>query len=322
MVDISTEEGMQRALHVNSIAVWQPDGDVKACLNCGTRFDFIIRRHHCRCCGGIFCGRCCNTFLRYDMEKVKVVTRDTEMPEPLTTVESTSAPPQKYTSRHRTCISCSSTLRRAKLVQENVSIQPTTTSAVHIETSEAPPTNVKVSRIREHSRQIDGDVSEDQSILQSGDNSTDDQNDSHCPICNIDLSSLANEEEREDHIQQCIEEAENIQQHKIPMTGSSLSPDGMETSPVAKNRMLVYKIPTAKEGENVTYKECPICFEDMLPGEKVGRLECLCVFHYKCIKSWFNKKTQKMQQQQQHSTDNNNTTFLSKNFCPFHDAIY
>lgn len=36
--------------------------------------------------------------------------------------------------------------------------------------------------------------------------------------------------------------------------------------------------------------ECVICLEDLKPGDKVGRLECLCIFHYKCIKDWFNKK--------------------------------
>lgn len=37
--------------------------------------------------------------------------------------------------------------------------------------------------------------------------------------------------------------------------------------------------------------ECVICLEDLKPGDKVGRLECLCVFHYKCIKDWFSKKS-------------------------------
>lgn len=36
--------------------------------------------------------------------------------------------------------------------------------------------------------------------------------------------------------------------------------------------------------------ECVICLEDLKPGDKVGRLECLCVFHYQCIKDWFKKK--------------------------------
>lgn len=36
--------------------------------------------------------------------------------------------------------------------------------------------------------------------------------------------------------------------------------------------------------------ECVICLEDLKPGDKVARMECLCVFHYKCIKFWFKKK--------------------------------
>lgn len=42
--------------------------------------------------------------------------------------------------------------------------------------------------------------------------------------------------------------------------------------------------------DDVIDNECVICLEDLKPGDKVGRLECLCVFHYKCIKDWFNKK--------------------------------
>ena len=42
--------------------------------------------------------------------------------------------------------------------------------------------------------------------------------------------------------------------------------------------------------KNQLDQECVICLEDLKAGDKVGRLECLCVFHYKCIKDWFNKK--------------------------------
>ncbi|CDK28576.1 unnamed protein product [Kuraishia capsulata CBS 1993] len=37
-------------------------------------------------------------------------------------------------------------------------------------------------------------------------------------------------------------------------------------------------------------EECVICLEDINPGDTVGRLECLCVFHYKCIMDWFERK--------------------------------
>ncbi|WEJ95610.1 hypothetical protein PSN45_003133 [Yamadazyma tenuis] len=45
-----------------------------------------------------------------------------------------------------------------------------------------------------------------------------------------------------------------------------------------------------KEDPDDDDNECVICLEELKPGDKVGRLECLCVFHYKCIKDWFNKK--------------------------------
>lgn len=46
---------------------------------------------------------------------------------------------------------------------------------------------------------------------------------------------------------------------------------------------------TEKEKDDFD-NECVICLEELNPGDKVGRLECLCVFHYGCIKDWFNTK--------------------------------
>jgi len=36
--------------------------------------------------------------------------------------------------------------------------------------------------------------------------------------------------------------------------------------------------------------ECPICFEEMLAGESIARLPCLCVYHKPCIDEWFLRK--------------------------------
>ena len=301
--------------YVNSIAVWQPDSEVKACLQCGTKFDFIIRRHHCRCCGGIFCGRCSNHFLKYDVSKVKVVRRNN--------VEKnidTDEPNSKLVS-YRTCTTCYNSLKGSGLIiqssSENSSRTPTTGEA-HGTTSDTDrvitiPGNVK-NNVREYSHQIDPNADNSTST----ENNETDQEDSHCPICNLNLLTLANEEEQGDHIQACIEQAENSHQHKNN-AGNIGSPDDSTNNPTMKNRMLVYKISKKSDSdENQEYTECPICFEEMLPGQKVGRLECLCVFHYKCIKSWFAKKTQKMLEL--HHNDND-YTFVGKNFCPFHDAI-
>jgi hypothetical protein len=31
---------------------------VQECMDCKAQFSFLNRRHHCRLCGGIFCGKC------------------------------------------------------------------------------------------------------------------------------------------------------------------------------------------------------------------------------------------------------------------------
>lgn len=38
--------------------VWENDLDVKECRSCRRKFGFLVRRHHCRCCGLIHCDRC------------------------------------------------------------------------------------------------------------------------------------------------------------------------------------------------------------------------------------------------------------------------
>lgn len=38
--------------------VWESDADVKECRGCRKRFGLLVRRHHCRCCGLIYCDKC------------------------------------------------------------------------------------------------------------------------------------------------------------------------------------------------------------------------------------------------------------------------
>lgn len=37
---------------------WARDSSAVGCAACGARFTLYDRRHHCRNCGRIFCGRC------------------------------------------------------------------------------------------------------------------------------------------------------------------------------------------------------------------------------------------------------------------------
>ena len=44
-------------------AQWQPDNHVSECPGCQRRFSLFLRRHHCRCCGRIFCNCCSGYYL-------------------------------------------------------------------------------------------------------------------------------------------------------------------------------------------------------------------------------------------------------------------
>lgn len=44
----------------NKQPAWVPDADAPNCMNCSQKFTFTRRRHHCRACGKVFCGVCCN----------------------------------------------------------------------------------------------------------------------------------------------------------------------------------------------------------------------------------------------------------------------
>nr|CAG4717260.1 unnamed protein product [Naegleria fowleri] len=53
---------------------WVPDKDATNCMNesCKAKFTFLRRRHHCRYCGGIFCGNCTTkriTLLRFGFDE-------------------------------------------------------------------------------------------------------------------------------------------------------------------------------------------------------------------------------------------------------------
>lgn len=149
-----------------------------------------------------------------------------------------------------------------------------------------------------------------------------------CPVCAINLLKIFNgastdefEAFKEAHICDCLTQFDfNLDHQRSPTAGD---PSRLHT----RNKMLVYNIPpipkpqfetftpaaaaaedstgasnsgftvgsdtsnySAQMSEKHVTRECVICLEDLKPGDKVGRLECLCVFHYKCIKDWFNKK--------------------------------
>lgn len=54
----------------------------------------------------------------------------------------------------------------------------------------------------------------------------------------------------------------------------------------SQRRTGVFPYP-ASEKDCVDDAECTICLEEFEPGVQMGRLECFCRFHLKCIREWF-----------------------------------
>lgn len=42
--------------------LWMKDEESERCSKCNKKFSFNNRRHHCRICGLIFCGKCCSKY--------------------------------------------------------------------------------------------------------------------------------------------------------------------------------------------------------------------------------------------------------------------
>ncbi|SCU99930.1 LAME_0G06436g1_1 [Lachancea meyersii CBS 8951] len=296
---------------VNSFAEWQADDLIQNCLHCQTKFTFLVRKHHCRCCGGIFCANCSDKFLWYNRRRVKVVRRQDDP-------ESAEFPP------HRTCTSCCENLIQMQLVVTKWGDRNWSSQAA-MDRSNARPSANSVLIEPNIDRTLSAPTSSSASPFQNnevnkkvtaGEASHDvDLDVDRCPICNCDLAKLT-EAQSVSHIQNCVRVAEMTKQHHQHHSHQNPGNSTSMKNPVIQNRMLVYvvpnkpEVPSTAEGE---YPECPICFEEMKAGDKVGRLECLCVFHYDCIKSWFRKKSQKVK-----ATSANGS---SKNFCPLHDAV-
>ncbi|XP_066493278.1 E3 ubiquitin-protein ligase ZNRF1 [Tiliqua scincoides] len=72
---------------------------------------------------------------------------------------------------------------------------------------------------------------------------------------------------------------------KCPICSKSVASDEMEM-----HFIMCLSKPRLSYNDDVLTKdagECVICLEELLQGDRIARLPCLCIYHKSCIDSWF-----------------------------------
>lgn len=117
-----------------------------------------------------------------------------------------------------------------------------------------------------------------------------------CPVCGCEMPP--GESNRENHVQACVL-SRFFTSTGSPSRNTPAAPPGGETlsnplplPPYRPRGMAVFHA-TEKDciaEEDGQLPECQICLDEFEVGQELGRMECLCKFHRRCIRSWWDTK--------------------------------
>ena len=90
--------------------IWVDDSDALYCGNCNSTFNFLLRRHHCRVCGNIFCYECSNypLFTNIDITNNQTIKIEEYLLECLNTKI------HKFNNKTKVCAKCCILLNNIK----------------------------------------------------------------------------------------------------------------------------------------------------------------------------------------------------------------
>ncbi|CAI5756254.1 unnamed protein product [Candida verbasci] len=296
----------------HDLPVWQNDSEVSQCNLCNSHFSLINRRHHCRKCGKIICGNCSNNYISYLLNT------------PIINQFNFYQPNKSKIQTYKTCDECTIEINMIKQVINNETTT-TTTSQITIQ----PQSQQKSSNVIVFTHNLNNSSNTsitNTSDINLCPVCSNDLLKLYIKEHKKNKDVVSNEEFenfKEIHINQCLTQYDFNTLHSNRFSPDSNPKNKMlvyNIPPIpkptyenideinAKNndtKEAKTKIIPNNEGKELEEEEeeeeeeeddddesneCVICLEDLKPGDKVGRLECLCVFHYKCIKDWFNKK--------------------------------
>jgi hypothetical protein len=127
-----------------------------------------------------------------------------------------------------------------------------------------------------------------------------------CWVCLRPLPSSSvpdSENVRAAHVSRCIENASRTAQGTAGSSANTSNANANANaadppnipSAYSEHFILAHRLTglfpyKATEKDCVDDAECTICLENYAVGEDMARLECLCRFHLKCIKGWWERK--------------------------------
>jgi len=123
-----------------------------------------------------------------------------------------------------------------------------------------------------------------------------------CWVCLRALPSSSvpdSEKLRAAHVSRCIENASRTAQGTAGSSANTSNVNAADPTNIpsaySEHFVLAHRLTglfpyKATEKDCVDDAECTICLENYAIGEDMARLECLCRFHLKCIKGWWERK--------------------------------
>ena len=254
-------------IHKRSLG-WAANDSTICCLRCSQKFGPVLRRHHCRWCGQIFCDGCsrarvtglCTEKGESKLERIwQVANMVLSILNILIIILS---------------ISCFDLWKLSGyMIDSSTSTSDKLLGHVLLDKVYALSRNQRDNSVTDYSHnetvsslELGGvETTSASAIPFVGPRSPDQgESGSECPICSNQFPATATDREVEKHVESCLQQAMLSSSHPIG------------------NRYLIRTL-----NESIPDKECEICYETFDAGQVVAVLNCLCQFHEDCIAQWF-----------------------------------
>lgn len=117
------EEETSTVLFHSKIKKWVSDDLVENCHKCQQQFSVLVRKHHCRSCGHIYCYNCANNYVQFP-DNLLTLDEPNALPKLAAFTPSTPSNPTNSqtdeTKVHRVCIKCFNKINLMRVVWNKI----------------------------------------------------------------------------------------------------------------------------------------------------------------------------------------------------------